>query len=72
MDQVLMINAMMESERVVTLSDDRRRFHRYEPYVNYLATPDRNRFDPRTFLDRVFGASDRGAIGRPGWTEELF
>lgn len=37
MDQIPLINNMLESETATELGDDRRRRHRYEPYVNHLA-----------------------------------
>lgn len=39
MIQIQLINIVIACERKVTLEQDRRNNHRYEPYVNYLATP---------------------------------
>ena len=67
MDQVLLINSLIESERAVELKDDRRSQQRYEPYVNYLAATGRRRVDRKSFLDRLFPKQRVEAVGTSEW-----
>lgn len=39
MGQILLINKMIELERMLDFEEEKRRNHRFDPYVNYLAAP---------------------------------
>ena len=41
MFQTQLINAVLDWERRLEIEDEKRKNHRYEPYVNYLAEPQR-------------------------------
>lgn len=42
MIQIQLINNLIELERKKKFIEERGKFHRFEPYVNYLAAPPRN------------------------------
>jgi hypothetical protein len=39
MIQIQLINSLIEWERRLVLDEERRKYHRSDPYVNYLAAP---------------------------------
>ena len=48
------INTVVGWERKLEYEEERRKHHRSEPYVNYLAAPQRRRKEPFSFFARIF------------------
>ncbi len=47
---IQLINSVLEWERALEYEEERRRNHRYEPYVNYLAAPQPRRKENKSIL----------------------
>lgn len=54
MDQIQLVNLVIAGERKLDYEADRRRMHRSEPHVNYLAAPQPCRNERTSILARFF------------------
>jgi len=54
MIQIQLINSVTGWERLLEIVEQRRKNHRYEPYVNYLAFPLRSPKERTATISRVF------------------
>ena len=54
MESLQLINSTIEWERIAEYEEEKRKNHRSEPYVNYLATPQRRGKKQKSLFARVF------------------
>jgi hypothetical protein len=55
MSSIQLINSVVEWERRIEFDDERRKNHRVEPYVNYLASPQPTQKESKSIFARIFG-----------------
>ncbi len=54
MGSLLLINQVIEWERKLEYDEERRKYHHFEPYVNYLATLQPCPKERKSFFPRIF------------------
>jgi hypothetical protein len=70
MSQIQLINNIVEWERGLEFEEERRKQHRYEPYVNYLATPQTIRKEGKSIFAKILRGGKKRQPARPGYREE--